>query len=156
MWDVTPNQHPQHPWKPQEHPQMRIKDFNSEHSYLSSLTCNVHVRVHIGRSSDRSYPPILTSSGQEWQFQVSYKQINWQIYTPYWHLVAKNDNFRFHISRSTGRSKPPHTQMHYGDIYDGMCLTAILDSSRKVWNFLLFLNNLGSKQSVSIVELCKM
>ena len=24
--------------------------------------------------------PILTSSGQEWQFQVSYKQINWQIY----------------------------------------------------------------------------
>ena len=25
-------------------------------------------------------PPVLTSSGQEWQFQASYKQINWQIY----------------------------------------------------------------------------
>ena len=26
------------------------------------------------------YPPVLTSSGQEWQFQVSHKQINLQMY----------------------------------------------------------------------------
>ena len=25
-------------------------------------------------------PSVMTSNGQEWQFQVSYKQINWQIY----------------------------------------------------------------------------
>ena len=54
--------------------------------------------------------PHLTSSGQEWQFQVSYKQINWQIY--------------------------PHTQTNaLWDIYYGMYLAAILDSSRKGGNF---------------------
>ena len=71
-------------------------------------------------------PPGLTSSGQDWQFQVSYKQINWQIY-------------------------PSHTSDLW-DIYYGMYLAAVLDSSTKGGNFLLFLNNLGSKQSVSIVE----
>ena len=70
-------------------------------------------------------PPVLTSSGQERQFQVSYKQIY------------------------------PLPQMHYG-IYYGMYLAAILNSSRKGGNFLLFVNNLGSKQSVSIVESCGM
>ena len=73
-------------------------------------------------------PPVLTSSGQEWQFQVSYKQINWQIYP----LNA------------------------LWDIYYGMYLASILDSSRKGENFLLFLNNLSGKQSVNIVESCQM
>ena len=49
-------------------------------------------------------PPVLTSSGQYWQFQVSYKQINWQIYT----------------------------QNALWDIYYGMYLAAILDSSKMV------------------------
>ena len=42
------------------------------------------------------------------------------------------------------------------DIYYGMYLAAILDSSRKGGNFLLFVNNYGSKQSVSIVQSCHM
>ena len=58
-------------------------------------------------------PPVLTSSGQEWQFQASYKQINWQIY--------------------------PLPNALW-DIYYGMYLAAIVDSSRKGGDFLLFLN----------------
>ena len=42
------------------------------------------------------------------------------------------------------------------DIYYGMYLAAIWDSARKGGNFLLFLNNLSSKQSDSIVESCQM
>ena len=42
------------------------------------------------------------------------------------------------------------------DIYYGMYLAAMLDSSRKGGNFLFFLNNEGSKQSVSIVQSCHM
>ena len=42
------------------------------------------------------------------------------------------------------------------DIYYGMYLPAILYSARKGGNFLLFLNNWGSKQSVSIVQSCQM
>ena len=41
-------------------------------------------------------------------------------------------------------------------IYYEMYLPAILDSSRKGGNFLLLLNNLSSKQSVSTVESCQM
>ena len=66
-------------------------------------------------------PPILTSSGQEWQFQVS--------------IVTA------HISRSTGRSTPILTSSGQEwqfqvsivtalwDIHYGMYLAAILDSS---------------------------
>ena len=41
------------------------------------------------RFAGRGTPCILTSSGQEWQFQVSYKHINWQIYSnpPQMHYV---------------------------------------------------------------------
>ena len=45
------------------------------------------VRAHIGRSTDRSTPPVEASSGQEWQFYIS--------------------TVRAHIGRSTGRSYPP-------------------------------------------------
>ena len=38
------------------------------------------------------------------------------------------------------------------DVYYGMYLAAIVGSSRKGGNLLLFLNNWGSNQSVSIVE----
>ena len=55
-------------------------------------------------------PPVLTSSGQERQFQVSYKQINWQIYP----------------------------QNALWDIYYGMYLAAILDSSRNGGMFFYF------------------
>ena len=68
---------PPTPLKMPKDPQMRIKDFNSDNSYLPSLTCNMDVRVHIGRSSGRCKPPGLTR-----MVQVSYKQINWQIYPP--------------------------------------------------------------------------
>ena len=48
-------------------PQMTITDSYSESSYLAGLTCNMDVRAHIGRSN----PPIVTSSGQEWQYDIS-------------------------------------------------------------------------------------
>ena len=64
-------------------------------------------------------------------------------------IVVKSD-----LGRSASRSTP---QMHHGIyIYYGMYLAAMLDSYRKGGNFLLFLNNYGSKQSVSIVQLCQM
>ena len=53
---------PQHLQTPQNIPQMRIKDFNCDNSYLPSLTCHMDVRVHIGRSSGRSTPPPSQSS----------------------------------------------------------------------------------------------
>ena len=63
-------------------------------------------------------------------------------------------------TRSASRSTPTHPKNNNcnasWDIYYGMYLTAILDSSRKGGNFFLFLNNYGSKQSVSIVEWCQM
>ena len=73
MSDVTSSWHPQHP--PNED-----KRFQLWQLILPNLTCNMDVGVHIGRWSARCTPPVMTSTGQEWQFQVSYKQINWQIY----------------------------------------------------------------------------
>ena len=55
--------------------------------------------------------------------------------------------------RSASRSNPPNASW---DIYYGMYLSAILDSSRKGGNSFLFVNNKGSKQSVSIVQSCQM
>ena len=78
MSDVRP---PWHPWKP---PKRRIKDFNSDNSYLPSLTCYMDVRVHIGRSTGRSTPQ-------------------------YWHLVAKNDDFIY--PRSAGRCTPHYRHL---------------------------------------------
>ena len=59
------------------------------------------------------FPLLLTSSGQEWQ---------WANLTP----------------RSADRCSPPNASWN---IYSGMYLATILDSSRKGDNFLLFLNN---------------
>ena len=68
-------------------------------------------------------PPVLASSGQEWQFHIfycysSYWQINWKIYP----LVVAS------------------SARHHGIVYYGMYLAAIVDSSRKDGNLLLFLN----------------
>ena len=96
-----------------------------------------HLVAKVGRSTLHllaDIPP-LTSSDHEWQFQVS--------------IVTA------HINRSTGRSTPPHTNVLWDKYYE-MYLAAILDSTRKGGNFLLFLNNLGSKHSVSIVESCQL
>ena len=71
-------------------------------------------------------PLVLTSSGQEWKFLVSYKQIY------------------------------PLPQMHYGIYIMGCIWQPFWILKRKGGNFLLFVNNLGSKQSVSIVESCGM
>ena len=62
-------------------------------------------------------------------------------------IVVKAD-----LGRSPGRCTPT-PQMHHGIYYYGIDLAAIWDSARKVGNFPLFLNNLASKQSVSIVQL---
>ena len=100
----------------------------------------------------RSTPTVLTSSGQEWQFHIAtdiYWQ-EWQIHIAadiYWSL---NGNITL-LPMSSGQEwqladltldlladLPPNASW---DIYYGMCLTAILDSSRKGENFLLILNN---------------
>ena len=100
-------------------------------------------------------PLILTSSGQEWQFQVS-------IVTPHRSrltgrsipcILTSGVQIWQMYPRSAGRCTPTNALW---DIYYGMYLAAILDSARKGGNFLLFLNNLSSKQSVSIVESCQM
>ena len=70
---------------------MTITDSYSERSYLAGLTCNVDVRAHIGRSTGRSIPLVVASSGQEWQYEIS--------------------TVRAHIGRSTGRSIPPGSSM---------------------------------------------
>ena len=49
---------------------MTITDSYSESSYLADLTCNLDVRVHIGRSTGRSTPLDVTSSGEECQFHI--------------------------------------------------------------------------------------
>ena len=77
------------------------------------------VTAHIGRSTGRSTSQ-EASSAQEWQLQIS-------VVTAY-------------IGRSTGRCTPSNASW---DIYYGMYLAAILDSSRKGGNFLLFLKKLG-------------
>ena len=64
------------------HLQMTITDSYYESSYVAGLTCNLDVRVHIGRSTGRSTPPVVASSGQEWQYDIS--------------------TVRAHIGRSTG------------------------------------------------------
>ena len=61
---------------------MTITDSYSESSYVAGLTCNLDVRGHIGRSTGRSTPPVVASSGQEWQYDIS--------------------TVRAHIGRSTG------------------------------------------------------
>ena len=100
MWDVTPLDTSLTPLKNlPKHPPNENKDFNSDNSYLPSLTHNMDVGEFT--LAYLPLPPVLTSSGQESQFQVSYKQINWQIYP----------------------------QNAVWDIYYGMYLAAILDSS---------------------------
>ena len=65
---------------------MTITDSYSESSYLEGLTCNLDVRVHIGRSTGRSIPMVMASSVQEWQFHIS--------------------TVRAHIGRSSDSSTP--------------------------------------------------
>ena len=89
---------------------MTITNFNYEGSYLPGVICNIVVKADLGRCAGRStpIPPILTSSGYDWQLAD---------------LLANL------LSNASW------------DIYYGMYLAAILDSSRKGGNFLFFLNN---------------
>ena len=79
---------------------MTITDSYSERSYLAGLTSNMDVRAHIGRSNPS---PIVASSGQEWQYDIS--------------------TVRAHIGRSTGRSTPTYSARHHG-MYIMGCITA--------------------------------
>ena len=123
-----------------------------QHSHLVFKNGNftfLLLRVHIGRTTGRS-PPLLASGGQEWQFYIStvkssYWQIKWQIYPPgYWHLVVKNGNFTFILLDLMLAVQlvdlTPKGNASW-DIYYWMYLATIVDSSRKGWNLLLFLNN---------------
>ena len=61
------------------------------------------VRVHIGRSTGRSTPPLLASHGQEWKFYIS--------------------AVRVHIGRANCRCTP-HTQ--FSAIHHGMSITGCI------------------------------
>ena len=81
-------------------------------------------------------PQVHICSGQEWQFNisiVSYRQINWQIYPP--ELTSSGQGWQL------PDLLPDLTTNALWDIYYGMYLVAILDSSRKGENFLLLVNN---------------
>ena len=70
---VTPLHTPKTPLKhPQNTSQMTITNFNYEGSYLPGVICNIVVKADLGRSPGRSTPkpPVLMSSGQEWQFHI--------------------------------------------------------------------------------------
>ena len=101
---------------------MTIADSYSESSYLAGLTCNLDVKSSYWQIKWQIYPPVV-SSGQEWQFHIS--------------------TVRAHIGRSTGRHTPtPLLDCKASwDVYYGMYFAAIVDSSRKGGNLLLFLNN---------------
>ena len=77
----------------------------------------------------------------------------------WWRIEIHISTVRVHIDRSTGRSTPQKTTtiaIHHG-IYNMGCIWQpfwILEE--KVGISFLFLNNEGSKQSVSIVEWCQM
>ena len=60
MFNITP-----------KHLKMTITNFNYEGSYLPGLACNMVVRADLGRSTGRSTPQKLPSSGQVWQFYIS-------------------------------------------------------------------------------------
>ena len=93
---------------------MTVTDSYSERSYLAGLTSNMDVRAHIGRSNPS---PIVASSGQEWQYDISTVRAHigrsTGISTP--PVVASSgqewqydiSTVRVHIGRSTGRSTPP-------------------------------------------------
>ena len=99
-----------------KHPPNKNTDFNSESSYLPCFTCNMDVRVHIGRLRGRSTPqssidPLNTTTPNMLICTMSY----WQIYWPIYPLVEASSGqewqfqssiVRVHISRSTG-SLPP-------------------------------------------------
>ena len=83
------------PWHPLKHPwntppHMTIINFNYEGSYLPGVICHI-VKADLGRSPGKSIPPVLMSSGQEWQFHIA-TDILWS---------------RMAIGRSAGRSTPP-------------------------------------------------
>ena len=104
---------------------MTVTTFNYEGSYLPGVICNIVVKADLGRSAGRSTPPLLTSCGQEWQLADLPADL-----TP---LVLTSSGQDWQLA-----DYPPNASW---DIYYGMYLAAILDSSRKVGNFLLFLNN---------------
>ena len=118
----------------------------SEKTFLMSTPkCLGHQIWQIYPRSAGRCTPILTSGGHIWQiYPRSASKC-----TPI-HLVAKFGRSTLDLLADV----PPTNALW--DIYYGMHLAAILDSSRKGWTFLLFLNNLSSKQSVSIVESCQM
>ena len=115
---------------------MTITDSYSERSYLAGLTCNMDVRAHIGRSTGRSIPLVVASSGQEWQYDIS--TVRGHIgrstgrYTP---PVVASSCQEWQCEISTVRSwvdqlanLPPHTLKASWDVYYGMYLSAIVDS----------------------------
>ena len=73
MSDVTPSTPPKHPESSQNIPHMIIRNFNYQGSYLPGVICNIVVKADLGRSPGRSTPnpPVLTFSGEEWQFHIA-------------------------------------------------------------------------------------
>ena len=159
MSDVTPLDTSWHPWNTSKTPQITIRYFNSDSSYLPSLTCNMDVRVHIGRSSGR-YTPwyghvvvkngtistvtatdiwhvvkngnftlLLTSSGQEMAISHCY-----------WHLVVKNGNFPLLLTSSGHNFMLVTSSM----VKNGN-LTLLLSSSGQEWQFQLLLTSSGQE-----------
>ena len=127
-------------------PQMTFIDFNYESSYVDLIWMLELILADLPL-------PFLASRGQEWQFHIStVKRVHIGRSTgrstpcKYWHLVVKNGNFTFLLLKSSywqinGQIYPPLQCNASWDLYYGMYLAAIVDSSRKGGNLLSFLNN---------------
>ena len=148
-----------------------------EWSRMAISHCYWHLVVKNG-----NFTLLLTTSGQRMAISHCYWHLFWSrmaishcywhlewsrmaISHCYWHLLVKNGNFTLLLTSSSKEWQladlsqdlpadlPPNASW---DIYYRMYLAAILYSARKGGNFLLFLNNEGSKQSVSMVQSCQM
>ena len=85
-------------------------------------------------------------------------QISWQMYTPpimyqlIWMAKFQMFTIRAHLGRSPGWWTP---QMHHGIYIMGCIWQPYCILQEKVGISYVFLNNYGSKQSVSIVQSCQ-
>ena len=107
---------------------MTITNFNYEGSYLPGVICNIVVIADLGRSSGRSTPLVLTSSGQDWQLADLPADLPPK-------LTSSGQDWQL---ADLPADLPPKCIIGYilWDVFGSH-----LDSSRKGGNFLLFLNN---------------
>ena len=146
---------------------MTITNFNYESSYLPGVICNIVVKVILADGT----PWVIEQRCLEYQYTKIGRQTNFGRWTPWWieHRCLENCYTKLGTWTYFGRWTPQWIknrcleycytklgkQTHFDwwtldllavlckspQMHHGMYLAAILYSSRKGGNFLLFLNN---------------